>query len=363
MAPPLASLRSRVFAATAVVAVLPTALALGFATRRVTQQAEAELSRGLAGGGAARRAVPPDAPRAGRRARLARGRPAEAQGGGRRGRPAHRRARRARLPRARALGRARAGRPPGAARSSPSGPTSRPGAEPRRPSARRAGGSSRRSDAPILLDLGGEAPEAPRAPDARLRPRRRLRRAPARAHRRHVAVAKDGRVFASTLPREPRRRPAGGRRRRDDAARPRRGALRRPRVPLGSGAGSPFVVVLRSRAEALRPLHTLRTALFVAALAAVGLGLLLSWALARTVTRPLAALTDAMKEIAATGDLARRIGPGRPWDDEDARLVARTFDALTGLDRALPAGGRAARAALRARAAVHGRSPTRCATR
>jgi signal transduction histidine kinase len=47
------------------------------------------------------------------------------------------------------------------------------------------------------------------------------------------------------------------------------------------------------------------------------------------VTRPLAALTDAMKEIAATGDLARRIGPGRPWDDEDARLVARTFDALT----------------------------------
>jgi signal transduction histidine kinase len=47
------------------------------------------------------------------------------------------------------------------------------------------------------------------------------------------------------------------------------------------------------------------------------------------VTRPLAALTDAMKEIAATGDLARRIGPGRSWDDEDARLVARTFGTLT----------------------------------
>jgi signal transduction histidine kinase len=56
---------------------------------------------------------------------------------------------------------------------------------------------------------------------------------------------------------------------------------------------------------------------------------LLSWAVARTVTRPLAALTDAMKEIAATGDLARRIGPGRPWDDEDARLVARSFGTLT----------------------------------
>jgi signal transduction histidine kinase len=36
-----------------------------------------------------------------------------------------------------------------------------------------------------------------------------------------------------------------------------------------------------------------------------------------------------MKEIAATGDLARRLGPGRPWDDEDARLVARSFGTLT----------------------------------
>ena len=48
MARPLASLRSRVFAATALVAVLPTALALGLATRRVTQEAEADLARGLA---------------------------------------------------------------------------------------------------------------------------------------------------------------------------------------------------------------------------------------------------------------------------------------------------------------------------
>jgi two-component system sensor histidine kinase HydH len=48
------------------------------------------------------------------------------------------------------------------------------------------------------------------------------------------------------------------------------------------------------------------------------------------VTRPLADLTATMKEMAATGDLARGLGPGRPWDDEDARLVARTFGALTG---------------------------------
>ena len=50
--------------------------------------------------------------------------------------------------------------------------------------------------------------------------------------------------------------------------------------------------------------------------------MLLSWAVARTVTRPLAALTDAMREIAATGELARRIAPAEPWDDEDARLLA-----------------------------------------
>jgi signal transduction histidine kinase len=89
------------------------------------------------------------------------------------------------------------------------------------------------------------------------------------------------------------------------------------------------VLVLKSRAEALRPLDTLRTALGVAALVAVAVSLLLSWAVARTVTRPLAALTDGMRDIAATGDLAREIGPERPWDDEDARLLSRTFNTLT----------------------------------
>jgi signal transduction histidine kinase len=103
-------------------------------------------------------------------------------------------------------------------------------------------------------------------------------------------------------------------------------ALRRP---LLAGGEDPSVLVLKSRAEALRPLDTLRAALAVAALVAVVVSLLLSWAVARTVTRPLAALTDGMKEIAATGDLTREIGPGRAWDDEDARLVARTFNTLT----------------------------------
>jgi signal transduction histidine kinase len=146
----------------------------------------------------------------------------------------------------------------------------------------------------------------------------------------HVAMIHGGRVHATTLPRahdavllEAASGPGvlrlslGG----EEWV-----ALRQPLVADGHG---PSVLVLRSRAEALRPLGTLRTALVVAALLAVVVSLLLSWAVARTVTRPLAALTDGMKEIAATGDLTRRIGPGSAWDDEDARLVARTFNTLT----------------------------------
>ena len=87
--------------------------------------------------------------------------------------------------------------------------------------------------------------------------------------------------------------------------------LRAPRARAAASRGrGALVVVLRSRAEALRPLQTLRAGL-AAAVAAVVLASLLSYAVARTVTRPLAAITAAMREMAATGDLARRIGPGR----------------------------------------------------
>jgi signal transduction histidine kinase len=146
----------------------------------------------------------------------------------------------------------------------------------------------------------------------------------------HVAIVGQGRVFASTLPRAHDAAIAAA------AAAPAVSRLEvagddlvTDRAALGPGTGDPMVLVLRSRADALRPLRTLRAALTVAAVIAIGASLLLSWALARTVTRPLAALTEAMREIAATGDLARGIGPGRAWDDEDARLVARTFGALT----------------------------------
>ena len=143
----------------------------------------------------------------------------------------------------------------------------------------------------------------------------------------HVAVVQEGRVFASTLPREL------------DAAVAAAGAAPHvelagedyaaTRTLLGAVAAAPQVLVLRSRAEALRPLRTLRDVLGIAAIVAVAVSVLLSWAVAQTVTRPLAALTDAMKEMAATGNLARSLGPGHAWDDEDARVVATSFGALT----------------------------------
>ena len=75
---------------------------------------------------------------------------------------------------------------------------------------------------------------------------------------------------------------------------------------------------------------------------------------ARTVTRPLGTITATMREMAATGDLTRKItlSASARWDDEDARLLATTFNSMTALDRPVPARGRTARAAVVARPAV-----------
>jgi signal transduction histidine kinase len=100
--------------------------------------------------------------------------------------------------------------------------------------------------------------------------------------------------------------------------------------PAGAADSGPFVVVLRSRTEQLRFLGPIETGIAVMVVIAVLLATILSYAVARTVTRPLAAITAVMREVAATGDLTRRIPP-RPgaWEDEDARLVASTFNTLT----------------------------------
>jgi signal transduction histidine kinase len=57
----------------------------------------------------------------------------------------------------------------------------------------------------------------------------------------------------------------------------------------------------------------------------------LSYLVARTVTRPLGAITDMMRDVASTGDLTRKITLRGPaiWQDEDARLLATTFNTLT----------------------------------
>ena len=98
----------------------------------------------------------------------------------------------------------------------------------------------------------------------------------------------------------------------------------------GAVDGSPFVVVARSRTEHLRFLGPIQTVIVVMVIVTMLLATVLSYAVARTVTRPLGAITGVMREMAATGDLARRI-PLRSgwWVDEDARLLASTFNTLT----------------------------------
>jgi signal transduction histidine kinase len=106
-------------------------------------------------------------------------------------------------------------------------------------------------------------------------------------------------------------------------------------LPLAADAsvagGGPVALILRSRTEQLRFLREIHTELAVTAVIAVLVATLLSFAVARTITRPLAAITDVMKEVAATGDLTRKIvlQRGARWDDEDARLLATTFNTLT----------------------------------
>jgi signal transduction histidine kinase len=94
---------------------------------------------------------------------------------------------------------------------------------------------------------------------------------------------------------------------------------------------SAHAIILRSRTERLRFLSALHTRLFVTAAIAVLAATLLSYAIARTVTRPLGVITATMRDMAATGDLTRKIPvrQGRRWDDEDARLLATTFNVMT----------------------------------
>jgi signal transduction histidine kinase len=108
-------------------------------------------------------------------------------------------------------------------------------------------------------------------------------------------------------------------------------ALARPLVAgEGTTGDSGVAIILRSRTDSLQFLSAIRTGLAGVMIVTLLLATILSYGVARTMTSPLAAITTAMREVAATGDLTRKIAlKSRAWDDEDARLMASTFNTLT----------------------------------
>ena len=159
-----------------------------------------------------------------------------------------------------------------------------------------------------------------------------------------IAFAADGRIQASTLPREYDARLA-----------PLSGITGVRTVKLGDndyvvmsralpvettpgpppesngGSALPTALILRSRTERLRFLNIVHRELAVTAVLAVFAATLVSYAVARTVTRPLGTITATMREMAGSGDLTRKIAlsPSGRWEDEDARLLASTFNTMT----------------------------------
>lgn len=150
-----------------------------------------------------------------------------------------------------------------------------------------------------------------------------------------VAFGVGGRILASTLPRDTDQALADQSTRAGLSAVTLAGeeyvVLPQPLMKVDADGRRPIALILRSRTEQLRSLQPIHTGLIATAVVAVLLATLLSFAVARTITRPLAAITGVMREVAATGDLTRKIalGPERRWDDEDARLLATTFNTLT----------------------------------
>jgi signal transduction histidine kinase len=107
--------------------------------------------------------------------------------------------------------------------------------------------------------------------------------------------------------------------------------------PTGEGAtvaaaAFPTAIILRSRTDRLRFLSVVHRDLIGTAILAVIAATFVSYVIARSVTRPLGAITAAMREMAATGDLTRRIpiSSKSAWGDEDTHLLATTFNTMTG---------------------------------
>jgi len=153
-----------------------------------------------------------------------------------------------------------------------------------------------------------------------------------------IALVADGRVLAATLsPRLANALPAyAGRQGSFDVTLGQDEFIGRvqPLGASGQSAGSPVAIVLQDRTERLAGLRLLQRDVLLAGLAAVLVATLIGYAIARTVTRPLRAVTATMRRMAATGDLTQPPPAEGRWDDEDARLLARTFRQMTAaLDR------------------------------
>jgi signal transduction histidine kinase len=109
--------------------------------------------------------------------------------------------------------------------------------------------------------------------------------------------------------------------------------LVQPLGPAGS-TGGPVAIVLRDRTERLRVLRDIQRYVLVAGLVAVLVATVVGYAIARTVTRPVRAITATMGRMAATGDLTQPPPAEGRWDDEDARVLGSTFRQMTAaLDR------------------------------
>ena len=132
-----------------------------------------------------------------------------------------------------------------------------------------------------------------------------------------IAFAIDGEVRASTLGHEAHAAPRGAPRRPTWCRASMIGdieyaALVKPlRAPRGRGVATDppcrIAIVLRSRTERMRTLSAIQTGLGLVALATVLLAVAVSYGVARTITRPLAPITDHMRQVAATGDLTRKL--------------------------------------------------------
>ena len=151
-----------------------------------------------------------------------------------------------------------------------------------------------------------------------------------------IAFAAQGRVLASSLPAEARAGLSGLTTARGVTPVSLRGEeyvmVARPfgRSATSLDPNGPTTLILRSRTERLRYLSTLRAGLAGALIVTLLLATVVSYAVARTMTRPLTAVTNAMRDVATTGDLSRKVPvQSRPWDDEDARLLGSTFNTLT----------------------------------